>query len=524
MGSQEGDLSTHIKKCKEKGQHFPEELILNWFSQIMLALKYIHRLNILHRDLKTSNILLQENGDLKIGDFGIARVLEGTMQNAESVVGTPYYMSPEICQNQPYSFKSDVWSLGCVLYELCTLEHAFRSNNLLNLVYKIVHEEPEPIPAEYSPELSSLISLMLRKRLEDRPTLDQVIQVDFVRWFLIGFMNTDKEAEEALFLPRGTKSSTLSEREALQKNNESSKLWEKRRLYSDSAHTPVHEERNGGRVSAFDYTGANSQQSLTAYNSSQKFSELTPMQKLKLRKEAEVKRREEEMKRAIRQETSVHCYVDKMAASKLGGKDFSRLNASKQATHSTKQIDSNKSEDLATKLDKLPTGNRSALKVGAMNVISNFDSELAKSIKVIGGSEGKASPAVVNLEFNSGLKNRSEFNASRASYNNTIRQNLEETIQSQYVADVRPAFTKQRGNAPPSFYSEEKEDFPPDFEEVADEFANQRQQCTAEHRQRLPCARPEVESRKRPQIEPQNAAIPTEDHRQDRRAAFHANL
>lgn len=482
VGSQEGDLSTHIKKCKEKGQHFPEELILNWFAQIMLALKYIHRLNILHRDLKTSNIMLQENGDLKIGDFGIARVLEGTMQNAESVVGTPYYMSPEICQNQPYSFKSDVWSLGCVLYELCTLEHAFRSNNLLNLVYKIVHEEPDAIPAEYSPELSGLISLMLRKRLEDRPTLDQLIQVDFVRWFLIGFMNTDKEAEDVLFPQRGTKSSNLSEREAIQKSNETSKVWEKRRLYSDSAHAPVPEERNGSRVSAFDYTAGNNQQALTAYNSSQKFSELTPMQKLKLRKEAEVKRREEEMKRAIRQETSVHGYVDKMAASKLGSKEYTRLNATKHTTNSNARIDSNKSNDKLTNYDRMPVGNKSALKVSAMNVITNFESELAKSIKELGVSEGKASPAIINLELNTGIKNKSEFNASRASYNNTIKQNLEETIQSQYVADLRPAFTKQRSNPPPSFYSEEKEDFPPDFEEVADEFANKhQQQCTAKH-------------------------------------------
>lgn len=191
----EGDLSTHIRKCREKGQRFPEELVLNWFAQIMLGLKYIHRHNIIHRDLKTSNIFLQENGDLKIGDFGIARVLDATLQNAETVVGTPYYMSPEICQNHPYSFKSDVWSLGCILYELCTLEHPFRSNNLLNLVYKIVHEDPEPVPSQYSAELGALIGLLLRKKAEERPMLDQLLQVDFVKWFLVGFMNTE-QAEE----------------------------------------------------------------------------------------------------------------------------------------------------------------------------------------------------------------------------------------------------------------------------------------------------------------------------------------
>ena len=84
-------------------------------------MQYIHDLKILHRDLKTSNMFLTSNGTIKIGDFGISKVLEETAQNAETVVGTPYYLSPEICQNKPYSFKSDVWSIGCILYELCTL-------------------------------------------------------------------------------------------------------------------------------------------------------------------------------------------------------------------------------------------------------------------------------------------------------------------------------------------------------------------------------------------------------------------
>ena len=105
-------------------------------------MKYIHDLKILHRDLKTSNIFLTSNGQIKIGDFGISKILQETNENAQTTVGTPYYLSPEICQNKPYSYKSDVWSLGCILYELCTLRHAFNSSNLLGLVYKIVEEKP----------------------------------------------------------------------------------------------------------------------------------------------------------------------------------------------------------------------------------------------------------------------------------------------------------------------------------------------------------------------------------------------
>ena len=104
---------------------------------MLYGLQYVHKYKILHRDLKTSNIFLSSNGTVKIGDFGVSKVLEETEANAETVIGTPYYLSPEICKSEPYGYKSDVWSLGCILYELCTLKHAFNSSNLLGLVNKI---------------------------------------------------------------------------------------------------------------------------------------------------------------------------------------------------------------------------------------------------------------------------------------------------------------------------------------------------------------------------------------------------
>ena len=90
---------------------------------------------------------------MKLGDFGISKLLDTTSDAAMTVVGTPYYMSPEVCENKPYSFKSDVWALGCVLYELCTLQHAFAADNLLGLVYKIVQVKVDPIPKHYSKDL-----------------------------------------------------------------------------------------------------------------------------------------------------------------------------------------------------------------------------------------------------------------------------------------------------------------------------------------------------------------------------------
>ena len=114
--AQEGDLYTKIRKLK--GKLMPERELVATFTQICSALAYVHDRKILHRDIKTQNVFLGEGGVVKLGDFGVAKVLGSTMQLASTAVGTPYYLSPEICENRRYNAKSDVWSLGCVLYEV----------------------------------------------------------------------------------------------------------------------------------------------------------------------------------------------------------------------------------------------------------------------------------------------------------------------------------------------------------------------------------------------------------------------
>ena len=135
-----GDLAFHIKLKQKKGEKFSEMEICHWFIQICLALEYVHGRRVIHRDLKTQNLFLTGNKTIKVGDFGISKVLESTTQVAMTVVGTPYYMPPEACQSAPYTSKSDVWSLGCILYELCSLKQPFQADNLLGLVFKIVSE------------------------------------------------------------------------------------------------------------------------------------------------------------------------------------------------------------------------------------------------------------------------------------------------------------------------------------------------------------------------------------------------
>ena len=101
---------------------------------------------------------------VKLGDFGVARVMEHTAAKARTVVGSPYYISPEIIENRPYSFKTDIWSLGALLYELCALEPPFKANNLQFLALKIVQGAPPPLPKIYSDDLKLLVRSMLQTK------------------------------------------------------------------------------------------------------------------------------------------------------------------------------------------------------------------------------------------------------------------------------------------------------------------------------------------------------------------------
>lgn len=137
-----GDIYSKVKAAK--GKNFSEEQILDWMVQLGLGLFYLHERKILHRDMKTQNIFLK-NGKIRLGDFGIAKVLDSTKDFANTCIGTPYYMSPELFKNKPYSYKSDVWAFGCVLYEMCNLRHAFDAQSINGLAVKILRGSFPPI-------------------------------------------------------------------------------------------------------------------------------------------------------------------------------------------------------------------------------------------------------------------------------------------------------------------------------------------------------------------------------------------
>uniref|UniRef100_A0A2K6T657 non-specific serine/threonine protein kinase n=1 Tax=Saimiri boliviensis boliviensis TaxID=39432 RepID=A0A2K6T657_SAIBB len=185
-----GDLYRKLKE--QKRQLLPENQVVEWFVQIAMALQYLHEKHILHRDLKTQNVFLTRTNIIKVGDPGIARVLENHCDMASTLIGTPYYMSPELFSNKPYNSKSDVWALGCRVYEMATLKHAFNAKDMNSLVYQIIEGKLLPMPRDYSPELAELIRTMLSKRPEERPSVRSILRQPYIKRQISSFLEATK--------------------------------------------------------------------------------------------------------------------------------------------------------------------------------------------------------------------------------------------------------------------------------------------------------------------------------------------
>ena len=168
------DLRSYIKKFKNQNKKIAESVIRLIITELSNGLKDIHSNNVIHRDLKPENIFISSDHLIKIGDFGISKILDGT-DYAKTFAGTYSYMAPELINGEKYSKKVDIWSLGCIIYELCTLNRCFDSNNILELVNKINSGIHGKIDLNYYNDyLQDIIDLCLKKNDKERPNIEHI--------------------------------------------------------------------------------------------------------------------------------------------------------------------------------------------------------------------------------------------------------------------------------------------------------------------------------------------------------------
>lgn len=172
--AQDGDLISRIKEKRQLSEVFQEKVIWEYLIQMLFGLKCLHDKKFIHRDLKSANVFICKNNNLKIGDFNVTKRLKYT-NYLQSQTGTPYYASPEIWHEMPYDMRTDIWSLGCIIYELCTLTVPFKALNI-NLLSKAACKGVyDPIPSNYSRELSDIIALLLVTDMNKRMNTSQLL-------------------------------------------------------------------------------------------------------------------------------------------------------------------------------------------------------------------------------------------------------------------------------------------------------------------------------------------------------------
>ena len=178
--AEDKDLETKIKNYKSKNLKIPENEIWKYFLQIISGISYLHSNKIIHRDIKGQNILLSK-GNVKIGDFGTSKRMENTNSFTDTSLGTPLFLSPEICKGKPYNFKSDNWMIGCVLFQLMNLEYPFKGNNLPILMKHIIENPIPEIIFDYSDELKFLVKNLLKKNMDERISINDILNRPFVK-------------------------------------------------------------------------------------------------------------------------------------------------------------------------------------------------------------------------------------------------------------------------------------------------------------------------------------------------------
>ena len=175
----DGDLQTKIISKKKFGCFFEEKTIWSIFIQMVKGLNELHKRKIIHRDLKSANIFLMKNGICKLGDLNVAKVVENGLLRTQT--GTPYFASPEIWEDKPYSFKSDIWSIGCILYQMAGLKMPFQGKNIKEVYYNLKNINIPPLPEIYSPDLMYMVKKLLKLNPDQRPSTQEILDDEIIK-------------------------------------------------------------------------------------------------------------------------------------------------------------------------------------------------------------------------------------------------------------------------------------------------------------------------------------------------------
>jgi len=188
-----GDLDRQIKaRAADNFRYFQEHEALFLFLQMCLSLDHVHSHKMLHRDIKGANIMLTSTGLIKIGDFGFSHQYEDTVSGgvASTFCGTPYYLAPELWNNQRYSKKADVWSLGVLLYEVMALKRPFTATNMKGLMAKVLNGDFPPLPEKYSADFRDVVKKILVVDANQRPSIAQIFEIPYIKEGLRVFCET----------------------------------------------------------------------------------------------------------------------------------------------------------------------------------------------------------------------------------------------------------------------------------------------------------------------------------------------
>ncbi|KRX09722.1 Protein kinase-like domain [Pseudocohnilembus persalinus] len=191
--AEEGDLQRQIDNNIKTRQHLPESKVWKILAHCLRGLQVLHGMKILHRDIKCANIFISKDGNFKLGDLNVSKVAKRGLVYTQT--GTPYYASPEVWRDEPYDFKSDLWSLGCIIYELCALKPPFRAKNMEGLYQRVQRGVFERIPRTYSDELYGVIQLCLKVNPQMRPSCKQLLNNPLVKKNIQQFQNEEQQME-----------------------------------------------------------------------------------------------------------------------------------------------------------------------------------------------------------------------------------------------------------------------------------------------------------------------------------------